>query len=472
MPAADVVARVLRQAGATRAFATGAAPEVLAAALARAGLDVVEADARSAVLMAAVTGVLTDAPGLVVAGADEPPADALAHAAADRAPLILLTERPPADRARPGADRLAGGGAGAGVRTVLAGAASAAHQAAHACQAALRPPRGPVWLVLGAADARRPAVPVAVAPRPGPAPPPDPRAVAEAARRIASADRPVVVAGLGCRDPVTAFWLRPFVEALPAPVVVTRAARGVVPDAHPLVLGRPGQEAARRVLERADLVVALGLDPREAADLPPGAPALAVGALGGAGLAGVAHEVTADVAPVLEELAAAVKGRSRSDWDVAALDRLKRAGQRASPREGPPAVARQARRAIAGEAVAACEPDDRIAAVEDGWCALAPLELLVAAAPVAGFAPAAATAAALAAPARRALAFTTAEALGGAGDLLRLAAARRLDVTVVAFGPVDPGVPGVEVRRPAAGRALAAALGQPGPAVVAVTAPV
>lgn len=468
MPAAaDVLAGVLRQAGAGRAFVTAAAPAVLVDALGRAGLDLVPTDARSAVVMAAVTGVLTGAPGVVVAGAGERPADALAHAAADRAPVILLTGEGPAERTLAARDEPLGRGADAGPPVVVAEAAWAAHQAAHACQAALRPPRGPVWLAVRLADAERAAVPVAVEPRAAPPPAPDPRALEEAARRIARADRPAVVAGLGCRDPAAAFWLRPFVEALPAPVVVTRAARGVVPDAHPLVLGRPGDEGAAWVLERADLVLALGLDPLEAARLSLRAPVLAVGPLGGAGLPGVGGEVVADVATVLEELAPAVKGRSRSDWDVGALDHRKRASRPAAP-----GLARLARPAVAAGAVIACEPDERVAPVEAGWPALAPLELLAAAAPVPGFAPAAALAAALALPDRRALAVTTPEALAAAGDLLRLAAARRLDVTVVVLGTVDPDPPGVEVRRPADADALAAALGRPGPAVVAVPAPV
>lgn len=474
MPAvADVLAGVLRQAGAGRAFVTAAAPAVLVDALERAGLDLVPADGRSAVVMAAVTGVLTGAPGLVVAGAEERPADVLAHATADRAPVILLTGlgAPPAGGALAARDGSEDDAAGAGRPAVVADVASAAHQAAHACQAALRPPQGPVRLAVRLDDAERPAVPVVVAPRPVPPPAPDPRALEEAARRITGADRPVVVAGLGCRDPATAFWLRPFVEALPAPVVVTRAARGVVPDAHPLVLGRPQDEGAARVLERADLVLALGLDPGETADLALRAPVLAVGPLGAAGLRGVAQEVAADVAPVLEELAPMVKGRSRSDWDVGALDRLKRAAGRAAP-GGASGLARRVRRLIAAGTIVACEPDERIAAVEAGWSALAPRELLVAAAPVGGFAAAAATAAALAAPDRRALAFTTPEALAAAGDLLRLGAARRLDVTVLVLGAVAAAPPGVEVRRPADADALAAALGRAGPAVVAVTAPV
>jgi acetolactate synthase-1/2/3 large subunit len=477
MPAAaDVVCRVLRQAGTGRTFVTAAAPGVLVDAVVRAGFDVVPADAGSAVLMAAVTGVLTDSPGLVVAGPDErDAAAALAHAVADRAPLIVLT----------GGGRACAGGVRSGestsggeddaerpdIRTVAVEPASAAHQAAHACQVALRPPRAPVRLALGVEHATRPAVPVAVTPRPTPPPPPEPEALEEAARLVAEADRPAVVAGLGCRDATAAFWLRAFAEALPAPVVVTRAGRGALPDAHPLGLGRLGQDRATRVLERADLVVALGLDGLELAGSPLRAPVLAVG-LGSEGLPGVRHAVAADIALVLEELAPRIKRRSRSDWDVAALDRLKRDGAPASAAGGPLGVARLAQVLSPPGVIGAREADERLATVDDGWESAAPLDLLGPAAPVEGFAPAAAVAAALAEPGRRALAFTTPEALRTAGEALALAGARRLNVGVVVFGATHVEATGVERAAAAGAAALVEALGRRGPSLTVVMPPV
>ncbi|MCL6639955.1 MAG: hypothetical protein K6T92_01140 [Candidatus Rokubacteria bacterium] len=470
MPAAaEVVCRVLRQAGVGRAFVTAGAPRVLAEAAARTGFDLVPSGAAPAVVMAAVTGVLTGAPGLVVGGAGEPVADALVHALADRAPVILLTgDSAPSGGSVPAAgDPLEGG---AGLRTVVAEAASAAHQAAHACQVALRPPGGPVRIAMSAEDGARPAVPVAVVPRPAPAAPPEPYALEEAARLVAGADRPAVVAGLGCREGTAAFWLRAFAEALPAPVVVTRAGRGAMPDAHPLVLGRLGRAEARRVLDLADLVVALGLDPLELGGLPARAPILAIGPGGGEGLPGARHAVAADIALVLEELAPRLVRRSRSDWDVSALERLKRAG-RPAPVDGLPAVARLAR-ALGPGVVAACDADERLVPVDEAWEAAAPLDFLIPAAPVEGFAPAAAVAAALTGAGRRALAFTTKAGLLAGRDALAVAAARGLDVGVLVPGSADVEAAGIERLDAAGPAAVAEALGRPGPRLIVVTAPV
>ncbi|HXG03371.1 MAG TPA: hypothetical protein VNO23_08180, partial [Candidatus Binatia bacterium] len=120
MPAAvEVVCRVLRQAGVARAFVTAGAPRVFTEAAARTGFDLVPSGAAPAVVMAAVTGVLTGAPGLVVGGAGEPVADALVYALADHAPVILLTgDSAPSGGSVPAAgDPLEGG---AGLRTVVA----------------------------------------------------------------------------------------------------------------------------------------------------------------------------------------------------------------------------------------------------------------------------------------------------------------------------------------------------------------
>src|SRR5207244_1470562 len=74
-------------------------------------------------------------------------------------------------------------------------------------------------------------------------------------RAIGDATRPLLVAGRGCRAPAVATWLRAFAEALPAPVLVTPAGRGALPDPHPLCHGLLAHDAA--LLRRADLVLAL-----------------------------------------------------------------------------------------------------------------------------------------------------------------------------------------------------------------------
>src|SRR5205823_3991091 len=205
----------------------------------------------AACVMAAVTGDLTGAPGAALAGPGPGVAAAVtgvAHAALDRSPLIFLTDHHPATLL-------------ACKASLRVEAASAAHWVAHAGQLAMTPPRGPVHLDVSPDVAGAAAVPVATACRPEPLPPPVTGTLDAAAKLLASASRPVLVAGLGCRAPEGAAWLRALAEALPAPVLATRKGKGAVPDPHPLRLGvLPGGHVEARLLSRADLIVTLGLD--------------------------------------------------------------------------------------------------------------------------------------------------------------------------------------------------------------------
>src|SRR5581483_3883197 len=66
-------------------------------------------------------------------------------------------------------------------------------------------------------------------------PEPAAAAIGTAAALLRAARRPVIIAGGGCADCGEA--LLAVAEALPAPVAVTVAAKGVIPDHHPLCLG-------------------------------------------------------------------------------------------------------------------------------------------------------------------------------------------------------------------------------------------
>ena len=296
MKAADVVADGLRRAGAGRAFCADDADPTLVDALRAAGIVVVPTPrAASACSMAVVTGRLGDAPGVAVVSSDAPAVGrALATAARDHAPCIVLASRPPEHAPTK--------------TTVVAGAESAAHWAAHAAQAAMSEPPGCVWLVISPDVATRPALPVATAARPA-AESFDPAELETLVRAVGEAVRPMVVAGRGCRAPATAAWLRAFAEALPAPVLVTPAARGALPDPHPLCHGLLRADAG--IVRRADVVLALGVDDVElaSADVAFTAPVVRVGR----------------IAALLEEVAPLLRDRSRADWDVAELDRLRRA---------------------------------------------------------------------------------------------------------------------------------------------------
>ena len=89
---------------------------------------------------------------------------------------------------------------------------------------------------------------------PGEAPiAPDAAAVEEAAKLLASARNPLIVAGGGARHAGEA--LREVAEHLQAPVVTHRMGRGVLDDSHPLSVTQP---AAVKCWERADVVLAVG----------------------------------------------------------------------------------------------------------------------------------------------------------------------------------------------------------------------
>jgi acetolactate synthase-1/2/3 large subunit len=396
---ASVVVDALARAGARRAFvATAAHP--LAAAAARRLATVEVADPHAAAIMAAVTAALDDAPGVAVVGDGASATAALAHAGAAGLPLVLVTG---GEGDAPAEPRL---------KAVAAvDADSAAHWAAHAVQRALTEPRGPVVIQVPEFLAGRPTVPVATAVRPA-LPPPDGAALAAAVDLLSAAARPVLVTGRQCRFGGTAAWLRPFAESLPAPVLSTVLGKGTLPDPHPLAFGvlglTPVQDA---LLERADLVVTVGVAPGEVEAAPwrPGVPVLHLGATtAGEAAWRPAAAVVAEPPLILEELAPGVRAMARADWDVAALDRLKRL---LHPRPGGVldlrALVALVREAAPAGSIAAADPDLTLADVVTAWQCVSPADLLL---PLGlarpPFARPAGGAAALAASGRPVIAFT------------------------------------------------------------------
>lgn len=422
---ADVLLDAPARAGVARVFAAPGAPAPLRAAAERRGLPVIEApDAATAGVLAAVTGELGDGPGLLVAGLGDAPGlvRGLAHAQRDRAPLIALTEQ--------GVD------AGLLVPVVKASLvvepASAGHWIAHAAHLAMADPRGPVHLSVTPVAAAAPALAVATSVRPTPLPPPPAESLAALGVALAAATRPLIVTGLECGlDDVR--WIRALAESLPAPVLATPKGRGALADPHPLALG--ALAAGHPALARADLVILVGVDGGE---LPPGVlPAGARTARIGRSpwpTAGLLAEAPGDLALVIEELAPRVRARPAADWDVAELDRIKRA------------LARQAAATMEGRLVALVReatPAGTLATgdapVPAAWQAVAPRETLTALGPSPpGYAVTAALAALLRYPERRIVAFTRSAGLAAGAGALAQAVARGLPLLVVAFGPLDP----------------------------------
>lgn len=150
-------------------------------------------------------------------------------------------------------------------------------------------------------------------------------------RRIAQAERPIILAGHGIRLAEAADPFRTLYETLQIPVVTTWNAMDLIPSTHPLSVGKPGTVALRApnfAVQNSDLIVAIGarldnvvtahnpakfgryaqkivvdVDPKELAKF--------------SGNDGVSIRIQSDAKHFIETLssyAAAVKPRDRAAW--------------------------------------------------------------------------------------------------------------------------------------------------------------
>jgi acetolactate synthase I/II/III large subunit len=88
-----------------------------------------------------------------------------------------------------------------------------------------------------------------------------PLQVAEAAKAIVGAQKPILYVGGGAINANACTELLELAEAGGIPVVTTLMAKGAFPDSHPLALGAPGMHGskwANWALNKADLVIAVG----------------------------------------------------------------------------------------------------------------------------------------------------------------------------------------------------------------------
>ncbi|HEY7578331.1 MAG TPA: thiamine pyrophosphate-binding protein [Acetobacteraceae bacterium] len=96
---------------------------------------------------------------------------------------------------------------------------------------------------------------------PAPPPPADPAKVTAAAKALLAAQRPVVIAGNGVRIGQAYEPLRALAEAAGLPVATTAAGKGCFAETHSLALGvfgTFGTEAANACVAEADLILAVG----------------------------------------------------------------------------------------------------------------------------------------------------------------------------------------------------------------------
>lgn len=267
---ADVVAACLAAAGVERLYGLpgGGTSALIVAAEARGIRFVLTHGETSAAIMASTDAERMGVPGVVVTSNGPGAAavvDGLAHARLDRAPLLLLTDRQP-DRAN--AEGFHQWLDQAGLFAAVAKASvtlSAEHvhtTLLHAIALAQSDPPGPVHVDVPIGLARQTAgssSPATLAPRVatgGPLP-------GDMVDRIERAHHPLILAGLGTRE-LDAGRLDAVAAALRAPVLTTYKGKGAIDEtsswsAGILMAGGP----ERDLLDRADVVVSVGLDPVE-----------------------------------------------------------------------------------------------------------------------------------------------------------------------------------------------------------------
>jgi len=92
-------------------------------------------------------------------------------------------------------------------------------------------------------------------------PRPEPEAIQEAAQRLASAQRPVIVAGGGAITSQAWVEITELAELLSIPIATSLSGKGVIPENHPLALGVLGtysRACSVEVVSEADLVLFIG----------------------------------------------------------------------------------------------------------------------------------------------------------------------------------------------------------------------
>lgn len=377
---ADVVAAALHAAGVELIFGVPgslSSVELIEAARKRGLRYVLCSNESSAAVKAGTYGIMTGRPGVVSTGVG-PGAAAVLHGVAnnhlERAPCLVLTDRfSDAQFRRQGRQKLEQDRL---FRPITKGTFQLARDNAaatirRALALAAQPRPGPVHVDLPydvmLADAEERDFPPKENPqryagRTGSAHP----GVSAAVAAIAEARNPIVIAGLQVNRSgreAEAQFVR-FAERLGAPVLASPAAKGALPENHPLAMGTfRGAPSERELIDKSDLLILVGFDTVEV--FAPGGwdyPQRVVN------LDEVAHlddlirpevEVVAHLADILRELSARVP--SAHAWNTEEMDSYKKMRQAALFPGGeglmPGAVIRIARE---------CLPDDGIMTADAG----------------------------------------------------------------------------------------------------------
>ncbi len=272
----ELVVRMLERAGVRWVFGVPSGPVLpLIEALRKSGsVDfVLTASETSAGFMAETAGRLTGTPGVCVSTVG-PGATNLATgvggAYLDRSPVVAIT----CDYAR----RLMGRRTQMWIdhqalfapitkASILVEEGDVAGAVERAFRIASSEPPGPVHLDFPEDVGTAPASEEALAPRTPDALPPPPGDMAEQVERLLEgAERPMVAVGLAFTRARRPERLLRFIEAQRVPWVSTLHAKGFLPDSHPAnlgVMGRARRTDVQRMIDRADLLIAVGFDPVE-----------------------------------------------------------------------------------------------------------------------------------------------------------------------------------------------------------------
>lgn len=128
---------------------------------------------------------------------------------------------------------------------------------------------GPAYLEVAGSYIRSASPPAPVRRDPPPLPVPNAAALEQAKALLATARRPLVLAGLQARRPEAAAALRQFVADTGCPVLMTYKAKGVMSEHEPLGLGMyAGGVAEEPLMASADLILLYGFDPVEGPPSP------------------------------------------------------------------------------------------------------------------------------------------------------------------------------------------------------------
>lgn len=402
----------------------------------------------AACIAAGAYGKLTASPG--VAAVTRGPgvtsaANGMAQATLDRFPLVLLSDAVPvAERDRFVHQRLDQNAIMAPVAkwTGTLGYENAAEVMERAACLAVHAPAGAVHLDFDL---------TASGELPPEAPPPtplDPQALVAARAMVAASSRPVFLVGAGAIS--HAEDVRLLVEGLGIPALVTYQAKGVIPDTSASYGGLFTNALSERPLvEAADLIVAVELDPVEplARPWPYTTPVLAVGS----------RPLTDSYYPVTVEVNGPVEGSLRALRPAFSVSWPPKAGPEHNGR-----VLRDLHAECPGfspfdlmDAVAEAGADDPIVTVDAGahflvvmpyWPVCRPLDLLISnGLATMGFALPAAIGAALARPGRPVLCLTGDGGLGMTLAELETVARLNLDITVVVFN--DSALSLIEIKQ-------------------------